>query len=129
MVAVGIGLLYLGNQHITPGYLATASGILIEFTSAVFFYFYNRTVQSMAEYHQKLVITQNVSLALETANRVQGQNQEVAQLDIIHELVRDINAHLSTATDVSSPRNHTSVPVRKTQNPRKKVSPKVGDVE
>ena len=49
-------------------YVVTAAGILSEFIAAVFFYLYNKTIQKMREYHQKLVLTQNISLALKISD-------------------------------------------------------------
>jgi len=67
IIIIGIVLMCFREQH-DAGYMATSAGILSEFISAVFFYLYNKTILKMSEYHQKLVLTQNISLALKTAD-------------------------------------------------------------
>ena len=73
IIAIGIVLMFLSayDKNMIPGdsakissYIVTASGVLSEFIAAVFFYLYNQTILKMSEYHQKLVLTQNISLAL-----------------------------------------------------------------
>jgi hypothetical protein len=95
MVISGIFLLYM--NAVSSGYVTVASGAISEFVAAVFFYLYNRTILSMSQYHQKLVITQNVSLALKTAETLPDSKKADAREKIIEQLTKDVNAYLSAA--------------------------------
>lgn len=59
IIVAGVVLMFLGKT--TPAYVTAASGILGEFISVIFFYLYNRTITKMGQYHQKLVLTPNVT--------------------------------------------------------------------
>ena len=48
----------------------------------------------MSQYHQKLVITQNVSLALKTAENLSDPEKGTAMVAIIKELTKNVNAYL-----------------------------------
>ena len=89
MVIFGIGLMYRGEAK--PAYVSAGAGILGEFIAAVFFYLYNRTVLRMSEYHHKLVLTQNISLALKTADSLDAEEKKKALAAIIVELTKDVN--------------------------------------
>jgi cytochrome b subunit of formate dehydrogenase len=54
--------------------LTMASGTLIEFISAVCFYLYNRTIQQLNAYHDKLVDVQDTMLALKVAQIVKQED-------------------------------------------------------
>ena len=91
IIIVGLIAMFLGNT--TPAYVTTASGIIVEFISAVCFYLYNKTVQGMNSYHKKLVISQNIALALKLANSL-SEHKDDAKIKIIDELIKDINMHI-----------------------------------
>lgn len=93
IIAVGITMMFFG--HTQPAYVTTASGVLGEFISAVFFYLYNRTVLKMSEYHQKLVLTQNIALALKIAETLPDQERVKSQQDLIAALTVDVNRLLA----------------------------------
>jgi hypothetical protein len=93
MVIAGICLLYVDKTK--SGNVTIVSGAISQFIAAVFFYLYNRTILSMSQYHQKLVITQNVSLALKTAESLNEPAKSAAKNAIIKELTRNVNAFLS----------------------------------
>lgn len=92
IVAVGIAAMFLGKT--TPAYVTTASGILTEFIAAVFFYLYNKTISSMNNYHNKLVLSQNISIALKIAESLPEDEGKIAKSKIVEELVKDINTHI-----------------------------------
>lgn len=92
IIVIGIILMYFDKT--TSAYIATGSGILSEFIAAVFFYLYNKTVLKMGEYHQKLVLTQNVSLALKIVEEMTGQEKISSQQRLVEELTRDVNQYL-----------------------------------
>jgi ABC-type bacteriocin/lantibiotic exporter with double-glycine peptidase domain len=100
LVAFGVWKVFQGNTEITAGGVATIAGVLSEFIAAVFFYFFNRTVQSMAQYLQKLVITQNVSLALKTAETLTPEAESTAARKlIVDRLTQDINLYLTSSIE------------------------------
>ena len=68
IIISGIVLMFFGK--IKASYLATGTGIISEFISAVIFYLYNKTISKMGEYHHKLVLTQNISLALKITEQM-----------------------------------------------------------
>lgn len=92
IIAIGIGAMFFGKT--TPAYVTTASGVITEFIASVFFYLYNKTVSSMSDYHNKLVLSQNVSIALKIAESISGESAEKVKNHIVEELVKDINAHI-----------------------------------
>lgn len=91
IIAIGLIAMFFGKT--TPAYITTASGVIIEFISAICFYLYNKTVQGMNSYHKKLVISQNIALALKLANSLDERRDEV-KTKIIDELIKDINLHI-----------------------------------
>lgn len=92
IIIVGIVLVYKGEQK--PGNIAATSGILIEFITAIFFYIYNKTILKTGEYHKKLVLSQNISLALKTTEDFQGKEKFELREKIISEITKDINKYL-----------------------------------
>ncbi|HEX8139821.1 MAG TPA: hypothetical protein VF544_19840 [Pyrinomonadaceae bacterium] len=97
IIVIGILMMYMGSSDkMTPAYITTISGLLGEFIATVFFYLYNRTVSEMSHYHQKLVLTQNVSLALKIAQELTDtDSKSKAQVGLIECLSRDINMYLT----------------------------------
>ncbi len=78
-----------------PAYITIASGSITEVISTVFFYLYNKTIINMEKYHDKLVISQNITYSfelIETINDVQKKDD--IKCEIIKELVKDANVHL-----------------------------------
>ena len=94
MIFIGIALLFFDKSRTEPGYVAAASGVLGEFIAAVFFYLYNRTITKMGEYHQKLVLTQNISLALKISEDLPGDQKASSQVKLIEYLSKDKNTFL-----------------------------------
>ena len=61
------------------------------FISAVFFYLYNQTIQKMSSYHNKLVLSQNINLALKLVQDIpEGERVEPLK-NLIDRLTTDIN--------------------------------------
>ena len=94
MILIGIALLFFDKTRTEPGYVAAASGALGEFIAAVFFYLYNRTITKMGEYHQKLVLTQTISLALKISEDLPADQKVASQVKLIEYLSKDINTFL-----------------------------------
>ena len=90
----GIVMMYNGKTE--PGYVSTGAGLLTQFIAAVFFYLYNKTVIAMAGYHRKLVLTQNVGLALRISQDLPEDRKAEARLQLIERLSTDINALIAS---------------------------------
>ena len=73
VLIVGVGLSYVDSSNIT-GKLTIVSGVIIEFISAIFFYLYNRTIQQLNIYHDKLIAVQDTTLALKVAQSINDEN-------------------------------------------------------
>lgn len=96
-VLLGIGIVAMFFEKTNPSYITCASGVITEFIAAIFFYLYNRTVSSMSKYHNKLVISQNISIALKVADTLPTDDKTKAKNTIISELLRDVNSYLITS--------------------------------
>lgn len=92
LIAVGIGAMFIGKVH--PSYVACASGIIVEFISSIFFYLYNKTVVSMSDYHNKLVLSHNISIALKVSDALPDEDKAKTKEAIVNELLKDINSYL-----------------------------------
>lgn len=93
MIMMGIALVYV--DRIETAQVSLAAGVLGEFIASIFFYLYNRTISEMSNYHQKLVLTQNISLALRIAEGLPAKAKKDAQLKLIESLSNDINRYLT----------------------------------
>lgn len=82
-------------EKVEPSYITCASGVITEFISAIFFYLYNKTVTSMSKYHNKLVLSQNISIALKVADTLPDSDKTKAKNTIIDELLKDVNSYLT----------------------------------
>ncbi len=94
LVIAGVIVLYNDVKR-DAGFVATSAGVISEFIAAVFFYLYNQTIQKMSQYHQKLVITQNISLALKSADQLTDTKAKVLET-IIDRLTTDVNKFLTS---------------------------------
>lgn len=92
LIGAGIIAMFLGKTN--PSYVTCASGVITEFISAIFFYLYNKTISSMSKYHNKLVLSQNISIALKVAESLSTDDKIKAKNQIINELLKDINSYL-----------------------------------
>ena len=93
-VLIFIGIIAMFFEKVEPSYITCASGIITEFIAAIFFYLYNKTVSSMSKYHNKLVLSQNISIALKVADSLPTEDKVKTKNTIITELLKDINVHL-----------------------------------
>lgn len=101
IVIAGVVMMFLNKT--SPAYLTAAAGVLSEFVAAVFFYLYNKTVLSMGDYHQKLVITQNIALALKITGDLPPEERTKAHIGLVDALTKDVN-HLLVGGPTSKER-------------------------
>ena len=93
IICVGIFMMFSGVAE--PAYLTTACGVLTEFIASIFFYLYNKTVQSMGDYHNKLVLSQNVAIALKISESIDGPEKNSVKSEMIKELLKDVNQYIN----------------------------------
>lgn len=91
---VGLGILMMFLEKTEPSYVTCASGVITEFIAAIFFYLYNKTITSMSNYHNKLVLSHNVSIALKVAESLPDNDKIKTKDKIISELLKDVNSYL-----------------------------------
>lgn len=92
---IGIGFMFFNK--IDASKITIASGVIVEFISAIMFYFYNRTVQSMGNYHDKLFLSQNVATALKISDSLSDDKKDDIKAEIARELIKDVNAYIVTS--------------------------------
>lgn len=95
IIAAGVGLVFLVSaivfliyNHSTEIAIAsTISGILIEFISAINFFLYGKTASQMADFQQRLDITQRYLLANSMCESLTGDTKNKTRSDIIKSIV------------------------------------------
>ncbi len=84
--------LFIGFTNFTNSesiaYLATGSGVIVEFISGVFFYLYNRTTLQLKGYHDSLVSIQNVLLSFKIIEDTTDSN---AKLEMTKSMIASLN--------------------------------------
>lgn len=93
-VLIGVGIVTMFLELTQPSVITCAAGVITEFIAAVFFYLYNRTVSSMSKYHNKLVLSQNISIALKIADSLPEQDKVRTKDLMVAELLKNINSYL-----------------------------------
>lgn len=78
----------------TQSYVATGAGLIINLISAVFFYLYNQTTKEMNAYYSRLVLAQNLAIAIKAAGLLEGEDQAAQVNAIIKALITDYNKYL-----------------------------------
>lgn len=91
---LGVGIVAMFLEKTEPSYVTCASGVITEFIAAIFFYLYNKTIMSMSNYHNKLVLSQNISIALKVSDSLPDEDKTKSKNMIIEELLKDINSYL-----------------------------------
>jgi len=113
VILIGISILFFTKRDAhasahAAGYVAAVAGTLGQFIAAVFFYLYTQTITEMREYHQKLVLTQNLSLALKITEELPPAEQVAVRTRLIDYLAKDINTFLTAKPADTNPRNNSS---------------------
>lgn len=85
-----LGIVMMLFNKTEPAYVTTAAGVISEFIAAIFFYLYNKTILEMSQYHQKLVITQNISLALKITDEMNDENKAQSLQLLVDRLTTDV---------------------------------------
>ena len=74
IAGLAVGFLRQDLQNLS--YLSSASGIVIEFISGVFFYLYNKTVRQLKGYHDSLLDVQNILLSFKLIESTQDEKEK-----------------------------------------------------
>ncbi len=93
-ILIGGGIIAMFFGATNPSYVTCATGVITEFIAAVFFYLYNKTISSMSKYHNKLVLSQSISIALKVSDSLSEEDKIETKKLIVSELMKDINSHL-----------------------------------
>lgn len=110
---IGIGVIAMFLEKTSPSYVTSAAGVITEFIAAIFFYLYNKTVVSMSKYHNKLVLSQNISIALKVAETLPSDDKTKVKNVIISELLKDINSFLIRSDSETKTRKSANEAIRK----------------
>jgi Ca2+/H+ antiporter len=73
-IALGVYFNIHGHSSLNAAYLAAASGALTEFISGVLLVLYGRTLQQVNRFHDRLVASQQVSLAFLASDLVTNES-------------------------------------------------------
>lgn len=103
LIGVGVVAMFMGS--VAPSYITCGAGVVSEFIAAVFFYLYNRTITSMSKYHNKLVLSHNISIALKVADSLPSDDKVKAKNQIISELLKNINSYLVASPNIDKDKN------------------------
>jgi hypothetical protein len=69
-IALGVAFNVTGRSSLDAAYLAAIAGGLTQFISGVMFYMYNRTLQQINRFHDKMISSQHVSMAFLAGSQV-----------------------------------------------------------
>lgn len=87
VVTAGVVAAFLGVGD--ASYVALGCGVIVQFISAVMFTLYYKTVANMKKYHNDLVMTLDLAIALKTADSLENTSDE-AKTFVIQSLMEVI---------------------------------------
>ena len=91
-ITLAIYLSVIGRPTLEAAYLTAVAGVLTEFISGVFFYLYNRTLQQINLFHDKLVSMQHMSMAYLATGLVSDRTKgDQARIDLARHTVAFLN--------------------------------------
>ena len=104
LLAAGIGLgMYMslnGKSTMDAAYLSSVAGIVTEFISGVFFYLYNRTLQQINRFHDKMVAMQQLTMSyLGSSVVADSQKRDDARVSLSTALVASAARALEHETE------------------------------
>ncbi|WP_299126048.1 hypothetical protein [uncultured Tenacibaculum sp.] len=76
LISIGLVLGFQFKEFEKIGYIASGSGIFVEFISGVLFYLYNKTVRQLKEYHDSLINVQNILLSFKLIESIQDEKSK-----------------------------------------------------
>lgn len=88
----GILLGFINGTDNPATTITVASGVLIEFISAIFFYLYNKSISQLNSYHDKLIDVQDTMLALKVSQDI--KNDETLKNQTLKYLTEALTSRL-----------------------------------
>lgn len=82
LIVAGLTVGFVQGDAESISFVATGSGVAVEFISGVFFYLYNRTVRQLKDYHDSLLDVQNILLSFRIVEQT-GEQQRGALFEKI----------------------------------------------
>jgi len=101
IAATGIVLLLFRKPD--PAYLTTVVGVISEFISLLFFFLYNETFLKLSDYHNKFILSQNISLALRIADDLLKNKSADSGQILTNRLIADIQIYFKGMTEETRP--------------------------
>ncbi|TKJ38514.1 hypothetical protein CEE37_12155 [candidate division LCP-89 bacterium B3_LCP] len=90
-IAIGISIFstFSGNVNLNAVYLSSIAGMLTEFIAGVFFYLYNKALQQINLFHDKLVTMQQVSMSFLATSMVTDEaKRDQAKMELANKLIQ-----------------------------------------
>ena len=95
-----VGILLVYKNSIEVGVLTVVSGVIVELISSIYFAFYSKSIKNLSEYHNKLVFSQNISIALKVVETIDQKDIQIeTKQKILEEVIGNINFYLSNNTN------------------------------
>jgi len=89
-IVLSIFLTMTGNDNLKAAYLGGIAGVITEFTAGIFFYLYNKTLQQINLFHDKLVSMQQISMSYMAANLIQNEEKkDKTKIDVSKQLIEN----------------------------------------
>jgi uncharacterized membrane protein len=80
LIAVGVILGFIsswyGNTRLDAAYLSSISGLVTNFIAAIGFVLYDKTLNQINKFHDKLMTTQHIAISLITANQIKDLSKK-----------------------------------------------------
>lgn len=80
LIVLGLVAIYLNKDLENISYVVTASGIIVEVISGLFFYLYNKTVRQLKDYHDSLLNVQNILLSFKLIESTSNDVEKFAMI-------------------------------------------------
>lgn len=80
LIIFGFALSYFNPNGLNIAAISAASGIIIEFISAIFFYLYNKTIFQLKGYHDSLLDVQNILLSIKLVENIEDKDVKSATI-------------------------------------------------
>ncbi len=91
LILISLGIWLMFSKDIGIAYVTSAGGVIIEFIAGIFFYLYNKTISKMYQYHQKLLISQNISTSLKLTEEMDSDLKKETIKLMVDRLTLNVN--------------------------------------
>jgi hypothetical protein len=89
-IAIGLSIFLTmsGKTDLNAAYLGGIAGVMTEFIAGIFFYLYNKTLQQLNLFHDKLVSMQQTSMSYMAASLIKDEElKDKAKLELSNKLL------------------------------------------